>query len=390
MPHAWIEVDLEAIRLNLLALRSKLKPWVDVIAMVKGDAYGHGMVPVARTLVDAGVSRLGVAFVAEALQLRQAGITAPIVLVGSFSRNECDDLVTHDVTPAIADLELARELGHAAKRRGRRMPVHVDVDTGMGRLGARWEKVPQLVESLRAIDGLWIEGIFTHLSSADEDDQTYSRLQMRRFASTLERLRERGIVIPFVHAQNSAGILNLPEVSLQAVRPGLSLYGIYPSAACAKKALLRPALSFLSRVVLVKQVPGDTFVSYNRTYKTGGETNLATISVGYADGLPRLLSSKGHVLIRGRAYPIAGRVTMDHIVVDLGADDDVRAGDRVTLIGRDGGEEITVDQVAQWAGTISYEITTGLTARPARIYRGETAAPAEDDTLPRVAAGRRR
>lgn len=390
MPHAWIEVDLEAIRLNLLAIRSKLKPWVDVIAMVKGNAYGHGAVPVARALVDAGAGRLGVAFVSEAVELRRAGVTAPIVLLGSFSRGECDDIVTHDVTPAIADAELARELGHAARRRGRRVAVHVDVDTGMTRLGIRWEKVPMFVDQLRGIEGLWIEGIFTHLSSADEDDQTYSRLQLRRFASTLERLRERGVAIPFVHAQNSAGVLNLPEVSLQAVRPGLSLYGIYPSRACAKHALLRPALAFHSRVVLVKRVPSDTFVSYNRTYRTATDTNLATISAGYADGLPRLLSSRGHVLIRGRAYPIAGRVTMDHVVVDLGPDDEVKTGDRVTLIGRDGGEEITVDHWAAWADTISYEITTGLTARPARMYRGDLAAPSETDTLPKIAAGRRR
>lgn len=394
MPNAWVEIDLDAVRLNLLAIRSRLRPHVDVIAMVKADAYGHGAVPVAKALLAAGANRLGVAFVGEAVALRNGGITAPIVLVGSFTRGEADDLVAYDVTPAVADLDLAKEVAAAAKRRGRKVPVHVDVDTGMGRLGIRFEKAPFFVENLRAIDGIWIEGIFTHLSSADEDDQTYSRLQVRRFAGVLERLRENGIAIPFAHIQNSAGVLNLPDVTFQGVRPGLSLYGLYPSAGCQKKALLRPAMSFYSRVVLVKRVPPDTFVSYNRTYKTSVERNLATVSVGYGDGLPRLLSNKGHVLIRGRAYPIAGRVTMDHIVADLG-NDEVKPGDRVTLIGRDGGEEITAEQIAHWADTITYEVTCGVTQRVPRMYRGAGAhgsagdadEPAEEPP-PRVANGR--
>ena len=369
MPSSWAEVDLEALRLNLLAIRSKLKPHVEVIAMVKANAYGHGAVPVAKALVAAGAHRLGVAFVQEAVELRAAGITAPIVLVGSFSRTEADAIVDYGVTVAVSDLDLARAVGAAAKRAGRRVPVHVDVDTGMGRLGIRFEKAAFFVENLKTVEGLWVEGVFTHLSSADEDDQTYSRLQVRRFAGVMERLREQGIIIPYAHVQNSAGVLQLPEVSFQAVRPGLALYGMYPSPALHKRALLRPVMSVFSRVVQVKRVPGDTFVSYNRTYKTPGERNLATISIGYGDGYPRLASSKGHVLIRGKAYPIAGRVTMDHIVVDANQDE-VRAGDRVTLIGRDGGEEIAADQVAAWANTISYEVTTSITGRVARMYRG--------------------
>jgi len=392
MPSSWAEVDLEALKFNFLSIRSKLKPHIEVIAMVKADAYGHGAVPVARALVAAGASRLGVAFVSEAVALRNAGISAPIVLVGSFTRSEADDVVAHDVTVGVSDLDLAREVGAAAKRRGRRVPVHVDVDTGMGRLGVRFEKAAFLVENLRAVEGIWIEGIFTHLSSADEDDQTYSRLQIRRFAGVLEKLREAGIAVPCAHVQNSAGVLSLPEVAFQAVRPGLALYGLYPSTALQRRALLRPVLAFYSRVVQVKRVPGDTFVSYNRTYKTSGERTLATVSVGYGDGYPRLLSSKAHVLIRGHAYPVAGRVTMDHVVVDIG-NDEVRPGDRVTLIGRDGAEEITTDQVAAWAGTISYEVTCGLTGRVARMYRGVASGDRESEEAEeppiRVAFGRR-
>ena len=390
MPNAWLELDLEAARLNLLAIKSKLRPHVDVIAMVKANAYGHGAVPMAKAFLAAGAARLGVAFVGEAVELRNAGITEPIVLVGSFTRGEADDLVRYDVTPAVADLDLARQLGAAAKRAGRKIAVHVDVDTGMGRLGVRFEKAAFFVENLRAVEGIWIEGIFTHLSSADEDDQTYSRLQVRRFASVMERLRAEGITIPFAHVQNSAGVLNLPEVGFQGVRPGLSLYGLHPSAETQRKALLRPVMSFHSRVVMLKRVPADSFVSYNRTFKTSTERNLATVSVGYGDGLPRALSNQGHVLIRGCAYPIAGRVTMDHIVVDLG-NDEVRPGDRVTLIGRDGGEEITADQLAAWSSTISYEIACGITQRVARMYRGAAAhadepeAPAEEP--PRAVAG---
>lgn len=393
MPNAWADIDLEAVRLNLLAIKSKLRPHVDVIAMVKANAYGHGAIPIAKTLVANGAAKLGVAFVGEGIELRNAGITAPIVLVGSFTRNECDDLVAHDITPGVCELDLAKHLSEAARRRGRKIAVHIDVDTGMARLGVRFEKAAFFVENLRALENLWIEGIYTHLSSADEDDQTYSRLQVRRFAQVLERLRAEGIMIPIAHVQNSAGVLNLPEVQFQAVRPGLSLYGLYPSPATHRKALLRPVMSFQSRVVQVKRLPADSFVSYNRTYKTSTERNFATISAGYGDGLPRLLSNQGHVLIRGTAYPIAGRVTMDHTVVDLG-NDEVRPGDRVTLIGRDGGEEITADQMAAWANTISYEIACGLTNRVPRIYRGTAAhtdepeAPAEEP--PRAAYGGRR
>jgi alanine racemase len=378
MPHAWAEVDLDAIRFNLMSVRSRLRPWVEVIAMVKGNAYGHGAVEVSRALLAAGASRLGVAFVSEAIELRRAGIAAPIVLLGSFTRSEADDIVANDLTTGVYDLGLARHLSDAAGRRGRRMPVHADVDTGMARLGVRHERASAFVEELALLPGLRLEGIYTHLSCADEPDQTYSRLQVRRFSSVLERLAERGVSIPVTHVQNSAGLIALPDLSFAAVRPGLVLYGLHPGNGEPARGslLLRPALSLYSRIVHVKRVPADTFVSYNRTYRTAHETHLATVSVGYADGYPRLLSSRGRVLVGGRSVPVVGRVTMDHVIVDLGPDERFRIGDRVTLIGRDGGEEIGADEIADQAGTISYEITTGITHRVPRVFREGQAAAA--------------
>jgi len=383
MPHAWVEVDLGVVRSNLRAVRSILKPWVDVIAMVKGNAYGHGGVEVARALIASGASRLGVAFVSEAVELREHGISCPILLAASFSRSDVDDVLGYDLTPAIWDLDLAKELSQRARRRGRRAIVHVDVDTGMGRLGVRFDKAPWFVDNIRALDGLSIEGLFTHLSSADEKDQSFSRLQIRRFLTVIERLKDRGVTVPYTHVQNSAGILNLPDVSFQAVRPGLSLYGLYPSSECSRRVPLKPALSFYSRVVMVKRVPPDTFVSYNRTHRTASERNLATVSSGYADGVPRELSSKGRVLIRGRSYPIVGRVTMDHIIVDLDQDE-VRVGDRVTLIGQDGTEIITADEIAGIVGTINYDITTGISHRVRRTYQGVESRPYPMTLVPRV------
>lgn len=367
MTHCWAQIDLGALRDNARALRTRGGERVDVIGMVKANAYGHGAVEVSRALLAAGVERLAVAFVAEAQELRAHGIASPL-LVMSSAASESALIVEHGITPAVFDLPRTEALAAAARRAGKRVSVHVNVDTGMGRLGVPHASALPLIERLLDVPELLVEGVFTHLSSSDEEDRAYTELQITRFREVLDALAAKGIRLPYTHIQNSGGILNHPELKVSAIRPGISLYGLYPSPVCRGGAPLKPVLSLYSRVAMVKTVPEGTFVSYNRTHRTTAETTLATVSCGYADGLPRLLSSRGRVLIRGRACPIVGRVTMDFIVVDATGVPGVAVDDRVTIIGREGDQEITADEVAEAAQTISYEIATGISGRVRRVY----------------------
>jgi len=377
MPNSWTEIDLNAVRHNVGLLKSRVKPWVEVIAVVKGNAYGHGAVEVSRACLEAGVARLGVAFVSEAIELREAGITAPIMVLGTFDGDDIESILDHDLIASLWDLAPAQDLNRSARSRGQRVRVHLNVDTGMNRLGFPCEGMDRLVKSFAGMNGLIIEGIFSHFSSADEPDGAFNRVQVRRFDRAVEDLANRGLRIPVVHLQNSAGLLYFDYPKASAVRPGLALYGLSPSRLTSKPADLRPALSFRSRVVQVREVPAGCFVSYSRTYRTPQETRLATLSVGYADGFPRVLSDRAQVLIQGEAYRVVGRVTMDHIIVDLGLESSVQAGDVATLIGRDGELVITADHVADWAGTISYEIVSGISRRVSRQYMGKTLAMPE-------------
>lgn len=371
MPHAWVEIDLDAIRANVVALRKTLRRSVDFIAMVKGNAYGHGALEVARAALEAGATHLGVAFPAEGIELRRAGIVAPILVLGSFYEDDIPEILEHGLTPCLGELAQAAALSRAASARRVTLPVHVEVDTGMGRLGADWRHAARLIHEMSALENLRIEGICTHFAAADESDRTYTRLQIRRFEQVSEALRERELSIPFRHYSNSAGALHYPESVLDAIRPGLALYGLYPNQSGDRRVELTPALSFRSRVVLVKRMGAGSFVSYGRSYRLPEPRYIGTISVGYADGYPRALSGRASVLIHETRYPVVGTVTMDHIMVDLGRDaPPVRRGDRVTLLGREGPSAISAEELAELAGTINYEITTRISPRPPRVYRG--------------------
>lgn len=369
MAHAVAEIDLDAIRSNVAILKRCQSSWVEMIAVVKANAYGHGAPEVSRVLLEAGIGRLGVAFPCEAIALREAGISAPILLLGSFDLLEIDQLLRYDVTPSIWDSSQARQLSERARRAGRRIRVHLDVDTGMSRLGVPFEDALRFALEVRQLDGLILEGIHTHFATADEEDSGFAQLQQRRFRKVLGQLAQEGVRIPVVHTQNSAALLSLEESGVTAVRPGLALYGLMPGSARSADAL-RPALAFRSRVVQVRKVPAGTFVSYGRTYRSPTDRHLATVSAGYADGYPRCLSNRGQVLIRGKRYPVVGRVTMDHMVVDLGREATAQVGDRVTLIGRDGDQAIDAAELASWAGTVHYEIVTSISPRVPRQFRG--------------------
>jgi alanine racemase len=362
----WLEVDLEAIAHNVRRIVGLVGPGVRVLAVLKADAYGHGAARVARTALNNGASYLGVASINEGAALRRVDITAPILVLGYTPAWQARDLVLHDLSATVFNLDVARVLSRAARELNREVRVHVKVDSGMGRLGLLPEEVPAFVAELRSLPGLILEGIFTHLSTADSD-QEYARWQLSRFQQVLEAVARAGIHFPLVHAANSAAILALPESHLAMVRLGIAMYGLQPSAEVPLPPDFRPALSFKTQVAQVKTLPPGSFVGYGKGYRTADETRLAVLPVGYADGFRRAPSHWGEVLIRGRRTPIVGRVSMDQTTVDVSHIPGVRQGDEVVLIGEQGEERITAEEVAARLGTINYEVVSEILARVPRV-----------------------
>jgi len=366
----WAEIDLGAVARNVQALRGLLRPGTRLMAVVKANAYGHGAVEVSRVALAAGADMLGVARVAEGAMLRRAGIDAPILVLGCVPPHQCDELIRFELRATVYNRELAEELAAAGRRRGTRVPVHVKVDTGMGRLGWLTED-RDLEEVLRVarLPGLEVEGIFTHFAAADERDKAFTRRQLALFLDFLERLKKKGLEVPYRHAANSAALIDLPETQLDLVRPGISLYGLYPSPEVDRaRVTLHPAMTFKTVVAAVKRVPAGFTVSYGCTYVTPCPSVIATIPAGYADGYSRLLSSRGQVLIHGRRARVVGRVCMDMFMVDVSHIPDVAVGDEVVLFGRQGGAELPVEEVAGTIGTINYEVVCMVSARVPRVY----------------------
>jgi alanine racemase len=365
------EINVAALRHNLREARALVGAAVDVLAVVKAGGYGHGAVTAARAFAAAGAAALGVATVEEGAELRGAGLESPILVLGGTLPGQEDDVLRHAVTPAVWDLDTARALGERATAVGRSVPVHVKVDTGMGRLGVLPEAVAAFGEGLRAIPGIRVDGVFSHFASAEDVSGPAVARQMALFADALEQLARAGVRPARQHLANSAAVMTLPaacRAPYSMVRPGIMLYGVPPDPALAGQAALEPGMRFRTAVVQVKRVPAGTPVSYGQTFRTARPSVLATIAVGYADGYPRALSNRGHVLVRGRRAPIVGRVCMDLTVVDVTDIDGVGAGDEVVLWGRQGDGEITCSEVAAWADTIPYELLTRVGARVPRVY----------------------
>lgn len=365
----WVQVDLDAIAHNVRELKRCVGPGVKVMAVVKDNAYGHGAVPVSRVALENGASCLAVARVVEGIELRRAGIAAPILVLGYAPASTAGALVEHHIAPTVTTLELAQAISAEVTRLGiSAMPVHVKVDTGMGRLGLLPQEVPEFVRTLSTMPGIAVEGIFTHLSTADDADKSYAHQQFRTFTAVLQALREAGFSIPLAHVANSAALIYLPEMRLDMVRPGIALYGVQPSSHAVPALALRPALSLHSRVARVCVLPAEASISYGRTYITTQPTRVALVPLGYGDGYHRLLSSRGAVLIQGQRCSILGRVCMDQLVVDASRVPDVQIDDPVVALGRQGDDEISAEQVAHWADTISYEVLAALETRVPRIY----------------------
>ena len=370
---AWAEIDLAAIARNLRAFRGHVGPTVRILAVVKADAYGHGAVPVAATLAAAGIDGFAVADAREGVELRQAGIATPILILGKLTPEEYVPAVEHDLAVTIDD-EAGVDRLVAAVRGAPAIPrparVHVKADTGMGRLGAPPDAVVPIAGRVRAAPELALEGICTHFSSAGSMNKTAMQEQLVAFRGVLSRLAKAGIEAPVVHAANSAAALAFPETRFTLVRPGLALYGMDPGCCARLGWRPEPALALRARILHVKPLACERTVGYERRWMATQDTRIATVPIGYADGYPLALTNIGSALVRGRRVPVVGSVTMDYIMLDVGAVPDAAEGDVVTLIGRDGAEEIRAEDVAAKAGTIPYEIVCRIGRRRVeRVYR---------------------
>ena len=379
----WAEVDLTAYAHNIKELRRIADRDARVMAVVKANGYGHGAAQVGRVALVNGAEYLGVARLDEAVQLRKAGLDAPILIFGYTSPVLAETLIKYNLTPTVYSIEAADRLSEVAGRRGQKLNVHIKVDSGMGRLGLvlneaaasspsvqQYPDPVQEVLSISRLPGLAVEGIFTHFATADSADKSYARQQLEKFLEFADRLRRDGLEPPIMHAANSGALIDMPESHLDMVRPGIATYGLYPSEEVNKTNLpLKPVMTLKTRIIHIKQVPAGFNVSYGITYQTPKPTTIATVPVGYADGFNRLLSNRGHMLVHGQKAPIIGRVCMDLTMLDVGRIPGIEIEDEVIVFGGQKSRAITADKIAADLNTINYEIVSTLTARVARVYR---------------------
>ncbi len=365
----YASVDLDAIEANMKAMAANLTEGTAVMGVVKTDGYGHGAVPVAKAIAPY-VEAYAVAAVEEAVNLRKHGITKPILVLGVTHERHNEELIRYDIRSAVFKKSQALSLARTARALGRTAGVHLALDTGMSRIGMTvCEESADLSAEICAMEGIRVEGIFTHFARADETDKTCARKQLAEYLDFIKMLERRGIHIPIKHVSNSAGIVDMKEANCGMVRAGISIYGLYPSGEVAKEqVLLRPAMELKSSVTYIKTISEGTAVSYGGTFVASKPMVVATVPVGYGDGYPRSLSGKGRVLIRGKSAPILGRVCMDQMMVDITEISEAEEDDQVTLIGRDGGEQITVEELAALSGGFHYEIVCGIGKRVPRVY----------------------
>ena len=363
------QIDLSVVRKNIEAIRASLHDNCKLMVVLKADGYGHGAVPIAKRIDDIA-DAYGMAIVEEAVELREAGIKKPILILGYTASHLYDKLIDYDITQTIFQYETAYELNEVAKKAGKTVKVHIKLDTGMSRIGfAATEESIDEIEKICGLSNLKVEGIFTHFAKADEIDKAPTRQQYGRFLEMVERLEQRGIHFSVRHVSNTAAIIDTPEYNLDMVRCGIGTYGMYPSVDVQKnRIVLKPAMELKTHISYVKEVPKGVGISYNGTYVTEHPMRVATIPVGYGDGYPRLLSSKGRVLIHGKSAPILGRVCMDQFMVDVTEIPEAKQNADVTLMGHDGHEWISAEEIAEFAGTLNYEIVCEVGKRIPRVY----------------------
>lgn len=361
-------IDTAAIKFNYNQIRSRISGDVRVMAIVKANAYGHGDIEVARVMESLGCEYLGVAIPEEGEKLRAAGITRPIVVLGGFYAGQIKDIFSLELTPVVYDISTARLINDFAKKTGVCKDIHVKIDTGMGRLGLLDYQVEQFFIALKELTSLRLQAVLSHFTEAEDADSDYTGIQLTTFLQAVETIKELGFAPEFMDIANSAAAIARPDAALGLIRPGIMLYGAYPSEHIRKKIELKPVMTLKTRIMHTKHVPAGFFVSYGRTFATTRESVIATLPIGYGDGLPRRLSGAGEVLIRGLRAPIVGMICMDLTMCDVTDIPDVTAGDEVVLMGGQDKDRITSEEIAKKAGTISYEIFCNISSRVPRIY----------------------
>jgi alanine racemase len=361
-------IDLNALEQNVRGIKAELYPQTLLLAVVKADSYGHGAPQIARRALESGANWLGVALPEEGAQLRQAGLTAPILVLGAILPGSVDDVLDNDLRQTVFTSEQVQALEERADFAGKSVKIHVKIDTGMNRLGVKTsEELDQLLDTIAACPHVELEGVFTHFCTSDERDKEFTREQVSRFEGAVERIRARGYH-PLLHAANSASAIELVEYQYDMVRAGIALYGCYPSEEVSRDVKLTPVMRLVSAVMHVKTIKAGETVSYNRTFQAPQDMRVATVPVGYGDGYKRLLSNRGEMLVRGKRAKIIGRICMDQTMIDVTDIEDVQVGDEVVLIGSQGQECIAAEEVAKWSETISYEVLCSLSDRIPRIY----------------------
>lgn len=365
----YAKIDLDAIYDNIKALKNNISKDVTVTAVIKSDGYGHGAVPIAKT-VDNLVSAYAVATIHEAINLREHGIHKPIYILGFTHESMFEEAIKQNIRLTVYDGETAEIISKTAESINKTADIHIKTDTGMSRIGFKDNSESiEIIKRISKLPGINIEGIYTHFSAADEKNKHSVHIQLKRFINFIDNLKKENINIPIIHCANSAGVIDLPENSFSTVRAGIAIYGLYPSEDVNKETVkLKPALSLKSHIIQLKWVDKGTGIGYGSTYITDRETHVATIPIGYGDGYPRSLSNKGNVLINGERARIIGRVCMDQFMVDVTHLKNVENGDVVTLVGTDGNEVITVEELSEQAGTFNYEFVCDIGKRIPRIY----------------------
>lgn len=368
---AWAEINLDHIAHNVREIKRLAGKRTEIMAAVKADAYGHGTLETVATMLENGVSRLAVSMLDEAIQLRKIGIDVPILVLSFTDPKRAPEILKYNITQTVFSHELAEALSDEALKQGTKAKIHIKIDTGMTRVGFMpgYSAVKDVV-SIMSLKGIVIEGIFTHFAVADEKDRTYTHRQFELFENIIEELNRIGVLIPIRHVSNSAAIIQYPEMTLEAVRPGIILFGIYPSNEVDRSIIdLKPAMTLKANIILVKDVDPGVSISYGRRFTTGRPSKIATIPIGYADGYSRLLTGKSHVIVNGQYAPVVGTICMDQCMIDVtDVQGSVKTGDEVVLIGKQGNLEVTADEIASLIGTIPYEIVCIIGKRIPRVY----------------------
>lgn len=373
----WAEINLDALAFNMRNIRKITNKDTMIMAVIKADAYGHGVTECAKTLLENGADRFAVATLNEAMEVRKTFADIPVLILGSSVESEAEDIIKNNITPNVYTYDFAKTLSEKAVELERIVKIHIKLDTGMSRIGfvitdGKNEAVIEEIKKIAALPNVVIEGIFSHFSTSDESDETYTRMQFERFMNVYNSLKESGIEIPIKHICNSAAIMMYPEYHLDMVRPGIILYGMYPSDEVDKTRLeLKYVMSLKSSVTYVKEIEDRRGVSYGKEYIADGMAKIATVPIGYADGYTRLLAKKARIAVNGELYPIAGRICMDQCMIDVASGNNIKRGDEALIFG-DGA--VTADDLADWLGTINYEITCMVSRRIPRVYKknGET------------------